>query len=93
MKPWLVLFAAILCACAGANRLPHAKGYSVTGSDPFVFEVERGVLREWGGANSARFNEVLEEELERLRICRSGYVLRNEGTRDDVFRVTGRCRR
>lgn len=88
----MLLVVTGLCACAGASPVHQVTGYRVTGSDPFVFEVERSLLREWGGANSARFNQVLEEELERLRICRSGYVLRNEGIRDELFRATGRCR-
>ena len=83
----------VLTASCGATapNLPD-KGYSVSGKDPFRFEVSADLLREWGGYASPKFNQVLEEELERLRICRDGYALRNEGTRDRVFTATGRCR-
>jgi hypothetical protein len=40
----------------------------------------------------AQFQRVLEEELERKRICRNGYALRNESLRDSVFSVQGRCK-
>ena len=86
---WL---AVLLAGCA-ADAPSHAgKGYSVTGRDPFVFEVDRQKLRAWGGANSPEFNRVLEEELQRRRICREGYTLRNEQLREDTFSVMGRCR-
>jgi hypothetical protein len=84
---------AILLAGCAADAPSHAgKGYSVSGRDPFVFEVDRQKLREWGGANSAEFNRVLDEELERQKLCRSGYTLRNEQLRGDTFSVIGRCR-
>jgi hypothetical protein len=82
----------LLAAACGAQQPAPAKGYAVIGQDPFRFEVQRELLREWGGAGSAKFNQVLESELERLRICRNGYVLRNEGIREDIYRVTGRCK-
>jgi hypothetical protein len=83
----------VLAACSGGQPKLRDKGYSLTGQDPsFRFEVDRQVLRDWGGSGSPKFNQVLEEELERLGICRSGYALRNEGVRDGVFRVTGRCK-
>jgi hypothetical protein len=89
----LTLLALVAAACSsGPQQPPSEKGYAIVGQDPFRFEVERELLREWGGAGSARFNQVLESELERLQICRNGYVLRNEGVRDGVYRVTGRCR-
>jgi len=79
-------------ACSGtAPGLPE-KGYSVSGQNPFRFEVAADLLREWGGYGSPKFNQVLDEELERLRICRNGYALRNDGTRERVFTATGRCR-
>jgi len=87
------LLSALL---AGACSTPHPelqnKGYAVVGQDPFRFEVEPELLRQWGGYGSPKFNQVLDEELERLRICRNGYVLRNDGTRDGLFSVTGQCR-
>ena len=86
---FLIVFLAAACA---SQTVREGKGYSVTGQDPFRFEVERDLLREWGGSGSARFNQVLEEELERLRICRNGYVLRNDDVRDGVYSVTGRCK-
>jgi hypothetical protein len=88
----LALSALLLCACSAAHPDLQGKGYGVTGQDPFRFEVQPELLRQWGGYGSAKFNQVLDEELERLRICRNGYVLRNEGTRDGWFSVTGRCR-
>jgi hypothetical protein len=92
MKHLALAFLVLACTgCGGPARLPE-KGYSMSGQNPFRFEVSANLLREWGGYGSVRFNQVLEEELERLRICRNGYVLRNEGTREDVFSVTGRCR-
>lgn len=91
MKAPALLIALLAAACA-APQAREGKGYSVTGQDPFRFEVERELLREWGGAGSATFNRVLEEELERLRICRNGYVLRNDGVRGGVYTVTGRCK-
>lgn len=92
MKAAALLVAAFVAACGGAPQVHHAKRYELTGQNPFRFEVERELLREWGGPDSARFNQVLEEELERLRICRNGYVLRNDGVRDGVYSVTGRCK-
>ena len=92
VKSAALLLALLVAACGGTPHVREGKGYGVTGQDPFRFEVERDLLREWGGAGSAKFNQVLEEELERLRICRNGYVLRNEGVRDGLFSVTGRCR-
>jgi len=87
------LLSALL---AGACSTPHPelqnKGYAVVGQDPFHFEVEPELLRQWGGYGSPKFNQVLDDELERLRICRNGYVLRNDGTHDRVLSVTGRCR-
>lgn len=83
----------VLAACSAGQHKLQDKGYSLTGQDPsFRFEVDRQVLREWGGSGSPKFNQVLEEELERLRLCRNGYALRNDGVRDGVFRVTGRCK-
>jgi hypothetical protein len=84
--------ALLVAACSTPHPELQGKGYAVTGQDPFRFEVEPELLRQWGGYGSPKFNQVLDEELERLRICRNGYVLRNEGTRDRVFSVTGRCR-
>jgi hypothetical protein len=84
--------ALLLAACGTPHPEIQNKGYAVVGQDPFRFEVEPELLRQWGGYGSPKFNQVLDEELERLRICRNGYVLRNEGTRDRVFSVTGRCR-
>jgi hypothetical protein len=93
MKPRpLVASALLVAACSAAHPELQGKGYVVIGQDPFRFEVEPELLRQWGGYGSPKFNQVLDEELERLRICRNGYVLRNEGTRDRVFSVTGRCR-
>jgi hypothetical protein len=93
MKPRpLVLSALLVCACSATHPERQDKGYAVTGQDPFRFDVQPELLRGWGGYGSPRFNQALEEELERLRICRNGYVLRNEGTRDGWFSVTGRCR-
>ena len=72
----LRIFSTSWNACgATAPNLPD-KGYSVSGKDPFRFEVSADLLREWGGYASPKFNQVLEEELERLRICRDGYALR-----------------
>ena len=88
----VIFLALALVACGGTQPRLQGKGYSVSGQDPFRFEVERELLREWGGADSAKFNQVLEQELERLRICRNGYALREEGVRDGVFSVSGRCR-
>lgn len=90
--PVLMLAAMLAASCGGTATVRDAKGYSVTGQDPFRFEVERDLLREWGGSGSATFNRVLEEELERLRICRNGYVLRNDGMREGIYTVTGRCK-
>ena len=68
------------------------KGYGVYGRDPFRFEVDPQVLRQWGGPRSAEFQRVLEEELEKKRICRNGYTLRNESLREGVFSIQGRCK-
>jgi hypothetical protein len=95
MRKSAPLFTAFLLAAACSAGQPRLqdKGYSVTGQDPsFRFEVERQLLRDWGGPGSAKFNQVLEEELERLRLCRNGYALRNEGVREGLFSVTGRCK-
>jgi len=92
MKAAVLLVAAFVAACGGASQVRDAKRYELTGQNPFRFEVERELLREWGGPDSARFNQVLEEELERRRICRNGYVLRNDGLREGVYTVTGRCK-
>jgi hypothetical protein len=86
-----ILPFVLTASCTSSPTLPE-KGYSVSGRDPFHFEVAADLLREWGGYASPRFNQVLEEELERLRICRNGYALRNDGTRDRIFTATGRCR-
>jgi hypothetical protein len=86
-----ILPFVLTASCTSSPALPE-KGYSVSGRDPFRFEVAPDLLREWGGYASPKFNQVLEEELERLRICRNGYALRNDGTRDRVFTATGRCR-
>ena len=88
-----ILALGMLAACGATQRAPQDKGYSLTGQDPsFRFEVDRQLLREWGGSGSVKFNRVLEEELERLRLCRNGYTLRSENMREGVFSVTGRCR-
>ena len=93
MKLYPLFVPALLAAaCSTAHPELQGKGYVVIGQDPFQFEVEPELLRQWGGYGSPKFNQVLDQELERLRICRNGYVLRNEGTRDRVFSVTGRCR-
>ena len=87
------LALALCCLLAGCAAAPSAeKGYSVTGKDPFRFDVDRQKLGEWGGPNSPQFNRVLEEELERLKICRKGYALRNEQMDNETFSVIGRCR-
>lgn len=88
----LLLSALLAAACSTAHPELQGKGYAVIGKDPFSFEVQPELLRQWGGYGSQKFNQVLDEELERLRICRDGYVLRNEGTRGQVFSVTGHCR-
>lgn len=72
------------------NRLLLAVG--VTGQNPFRFEVNPQLLREWGGPGSAKFNQVLDQELDRQQICRKGYSLRNEQLREGVFSVSGRCK-
>jgi hypothetical protein len=83
----------LLAACSAAQHGLQGKGYSVSARDAaFRFEVDRQLLREWGGSGSVKFNQVLEEELERLRICRNGYTLRNESVREGVFSVAGRCK-
>jgi len=87
-----VLAALLATACSAAHPDLQNKGYGVTGQDPFRFEVQPVLLRQWGGYGSPKFNQVLDEELERLRICRNGYILRNEGSHDGWFSVTGRCR-
>jgi hypothetical protein len=88
-----IVVLLVLAGCGGVQRVSQDKGYSVTGQDSsFRFEVDRQRLHEWGGSGSAKFNQVLEEELERLRICRNGYSLRSETMRDGVYGVTGRCR-
>ena len=93
MKPRpLVVCTLLAAACSAAHPDLQDKGYGVTGQDPFRFDVKPELLRQWGGYGSPKFNQVLDEELERLRICRSGYILRNEGTRDGLFSVTGQCR-
>jgi hypothetical protein len=93
MKPGLLIVPFLLAAaCSATSPDLQSRGYSVSGRNPFRFEVAPHLLREWGGYGSPKFNQVLEQELERQRICRDGYVLRNEGTREDVFSVTGHCR-
>ena len=95
MRKSVPLFPVFLLAAACSAEAPRHqdKGYGVTGHDPsFRFEVDRQLLRDWGGPGSAKFNQVLEEELERLRLCRNGYVLRNEGVREGLFSVAGRCK-
>ena len=86
----LVLPGCVIDPAAQASF--KERGYSVSGKDPFRFEVEPNLLREWGGPRSAQFQRVLEEELERKRICRNGYALRHESLRDGVFSVQGRCK-
>ncbi len=89
----LTILALVAAGCSAGPQQPRSeKGYAVIGHDPFRFEVQRELLREWGGAGSTQFNQALESELERLRICRNGYVLRNEGVREGIYRVTGRCK-
>ena len=93
MKPHPFVFSVLLvAACSTPHPELHDKRYAVVGQDPFRFEVESELLRQWGGYGSPKFNQMLEEELERLRVCRNGYVLRNDSTRDGVFSVTGHCR-
>ena len=92
MKFAIVVAFLLVGACSAPQPGWQGKGYVVSGQGPFRFDVAPQLLREWGGYGSAKFNQVLEEELERLRICRNGYVLRNEGTRDGVFSVSGRCK-
>ena len=93
MRRFAVVFHVLWLTGCGATAPPlPEKGYSVSGQNPFHFEVAADVLREWGGYGSFKFNQVLEEELERLRICRNGYALRSDGTRDGVFTATGRCK-
>jgi hypothetical protein len=87
-----ILPLVLAASCTATSPAVPEKGYSVSGRDPFRFEVAADLLREWGGYGSAKFNQVLEEELERLRICRNGYALRNDGTRERVFTATGRCK-
>ena len=87
-----LLSALLAAACSTPHPELQNKGYAVVGQGPFRFEVEPELLRQWGGYGSPKFNQVLDEELERLRICRNGYVLRNDGTRDGLFSVTGQCR-
>ena len=90
---FFVVFLLSGCAVEQADMRSYSeKGHSVTGRDPFLFEVDRQKLREWGGPNSPQFNRVLDEELERQKICRKGYTLRNEHLRDGIFTVIGRCR-
>ena len=92
----LALVPALLLSGCMIDRAAEAsfreKGYGVYGKDPFRFEVEPQLLRQWGGPRSPEFQRVLEEELERKRICRTGYALRNESQRDGVFSVQGRCK-
>jgi hypothetical protein len=92
VKPSRSVLLLLLAACSGTQPEVQGKGYSVSGHNPFRFEVDRQLLREWGGSGSPKFNQVLEEELERLRICRNGYALRQESVRDGVFSVSGRCK-
>lgn len=92
MKFAIVAAFLLAGACSASRPGLQDKGYLVSGQDPFRFEVAPQLLREWGGYGSAKFSQVLEEELERLRICRNGYVLRNEATREGLFSVTGRCK-
>jgi hypothetical protein len=95
MRSLLLALVAVLPGCMidrAAEASFREKGYGVYGKDPFRFEVEPQLLREWGGPRSAQFQRVLEEELERKRICRNGYALRNESLREGVFTVQGRCK-
>jgi len=95
MRVLLLALVAVLSGCMidrAAEVSFRDKGYGVYGKDPFRFEVEPQLLREWGGPRSEQFQRVLEEELERKRICRSGYTLRNESQREGVFTVQGRCK-
>ena len=92
----LLLAASLLAGCAldqSELRAFAEKGYSLTGKDPFRFDVDLPTFREWGGANSAQFNRVLEEELARQNLCRGGYSLRSGQVRDGMYSVSGRCRR
>jgi hypothetical protein len=91
-KSALCALALLAAACSAPQTAPPDKGYGVRGQDPFRFEVAPPLLHEWGGYGSPRFNQVLEDELERLKICRNGYTLRNEGVREGIFSVVGRCR-
>lgn len=92
MRARALALAGLLAGCAAGAPSQADKGYSVTGRDPFMFEVDRQKLRDWGGANSPAFNRALEEELERQKICRKGYTLRNEHLGEETFTVIGRCR-
>ena len=87
-----IVLALLLSGCAADPVGDADKGYSVTGKDPFRFEVNPQLLREWGGPGSAKFNQVLDQELERQQICRTGYSLRNQQLREGMFSVSGRCK-
>ncbi|HEY7240217.1 MAG TPA: hypothetical protein VH600_13680, partial [Burkholderiales bacterium] len=65
----LLLPVLAVAACSTAHPELPDKGYAVVGQDPFRFEVQPELLRQWGGYGSLKFNQVLDEELERLRIC------------------------
>ena len=95
MRALLLVLALSVSGCMidrAAEASFREKGYGVYGKDPFRFEVEPQLLREWGGPRSEQFQRVLEEELERKRICRNGYTLRNESQREGFFSVQGRCK-
>lgn len=87
----MLVLAFLLSGCAANAPAQPDKGYSLTGRDPFRFEVDRQKLMEWGGPKSPRFNRVLDEELARRNICRQGYTLRNEQLNEETFSVIGRC--
>ena len=53
MKPRpLVVCALLVCASSAAYPDVQGKRYGITGQDPFRFEVEPALLREWGGYRS-----------------------------------------
>ena len=56
MKPrLLVLSALLISACSTPHPELQNKGYAVVGQDPFRFEVDPELLRQWGGYGSPKF--------------------------------------